>query len=112
MHGRSRVAVCSQRGHNSRPIVRAEMNAGPRMTEQERVPEQQPAPEQAELRNTLYRRLTRGHRRLTPARMLVYRIAVVVGWNLVRLAWRSCRLQPMLGLDAARDVVRESKAVL
>jgi len=73
-------------------------------------PEQ--APEQPELRNTLYRRLTRGQRKLTPARMFVYRVAVVVGLNVVRLAWRSCRLQPMLGLDAAREVVRESKAVL
>ena len=39
-----------------------------------RVTEEQAAPEEPELRNTLYRRLTRGQRRLTRARLLVYRV--------------------------------------
>jgi lysophospholipid acyltransferase (LPLAT)-like uncharacterized protein len=69
-------------------------------------------PEQQELRNTLYRRVTRGQRKLTPARLALYRVAVVVGWAVVRLSWRTCRLQPMPGLDAARAVVGEAKAVL
>jgi lysophospholipid acyltransferase (LPLAT)-like uncharacterized protein len=69
-------------------------------------------PEQQELRNTLYRRVTRGRRRLTPARMALYRVAVVVGWALVRLFWRTCRIHELVGLEAALATVRESKAVL
>ena len=45
--------------------------------------EEEAAPEEPELRNTLYRRLTRGQRRLTRGRMLVYRIAVLVAWGLL-----------------------------
>ena len=30
-------------------------------------------------KNTLYRKIGKGRRRLTPARMLMYRVAVVVG---------------------------------
>jgi lysophospholipid acyltransferase (LPLAT)-like uncharacterized protein len=69
-------------------------------------------PEQQELRNTLYRRVTRGQRRLTPARMLLYRVAVVVGWAIVRFFWRTCRIETFVGLDVALATVRESKAVL
>ena len=57
--------------------------------------EEETAPEERELRNTLYRRLTRGQRKLTRGRMLVYRIAVFVGWGLLRFFWNTCRLMPV-----------------
>jgi len=69
-------------------------------------------PEQQELRNTLYRRVTRGQRRLTPTRMFVYRIAVAIGWTIIRFFYRTCRVQSWVGLDAAQKIVSESKAIL
>jgi lysophospholipid acyltransferase (LPLAT)-like uncharacterized protein len=70
------------------------------------------APEQHELRNTLYRKVTRGNRRLTRGRMLVYRIAVVIAWQLVRFFWATCRLHAVPGRERARAAVRESKSVI
>ena len=69
-------------------------------------------PEPGELRNTLYRKVTRGKRRLTPARLLVYRIAVFLGWHLGRMFWATCRIERTTGLEAARAAVRESRAVI
>jgi lysophospholipid acyltransferase (LPLAT)-like uncharacterized protein len=64
------------------------------------------------LQNTLYRKVTRGRRRLTPVRMWMYRVAVVVGWWLVRLFWATCRIHRVIGIDAARATVRASKSVI
>ena len=72
--------------------------------------ETQPPPEQQELRNTLYRRVTRGQRRLTPARLMMYRVAVVVGWTVVRFFWRTCRIRTFVGLDTALATVRDATA--
>ena len=51
-----------------------------------------PPSQPPELRNTLYRRVTRGNRRLTRGRLLLYRIAVVAAWTLVRFFWATCRV--------------------
>jgi hypothetical protein len=69
-------------------------------------------PEQPQPRNTLYRKVTRGNRRLTRGRMLAYRIAVVVAWNLVRFFWATCRVHATPGLERARAAVRESRSVI
>jgi hypothetical protein len=69
-------------------------------------------PEQQQLRNTLYRKVTRGHRRLSRGRMLVYRMAVFVAWRLIHLFWVTCRVQRVLGLEQARATVRESRSVI
>ena len=74
--------------------------------------EEETAPEERELRNTLYRRLTRGQRKLTRGRMLVYRIAVFVGWGLLRFFWSTCRLMPVAGLDVARETLRVHRSVI
>jgi lysophospholipid acyltransferase (LPLAT)-like uncharacterized protein len=71
------------------------------------TPPGQPPP-----RNTLYRKVTRGNRRLTRGRMLVYRVAVAVAWHLGRFIWATCRIHRTLGLDVARATVRESRAVI
>ncbi len=70
------------------------------------------APEQQELRNTLYRKVTRGHRRLTRGRVLLYRVAVVVAWQLVRFFWSTCRIQARPGFERAQAAVRESKSLI
>ena len=69
-------------------------------------------PEQQELRNTLYRKVKRGRRELTPARMLVYRVAVVLAWWLVRFFWSTCRIHARPGYERARAAVRESKSLI
>jgi lysophospholipid acyltransferase (LPLAT)-like uncharacterized protein len=67
---------------------------------------------QEPLRNTLYRRVTKGQRRLTPGRMLMYRVAVAIGWAVIRMLWATCRVTHVSGLEAARQAVRESKSLI
>jgi hypothetical protein len=62
--------------------------------------------------NTLYRKVTRGRRRLTRGRMLLYRIAVAIAWRLGRFMWWSCRVQRILGLDEVRSALSDSRAVI
>lgn len=62
--------------------------------------------------NTLYRKVTRGRRRLTRGRMLLYRLAVAIAWRLGRFMWWSCRVQRILGLDEVRGALSESRAVI
>jgi lysophospholipid acyltransferase (LPLAT)-like uncharacterized protein len=66
----------------------------------------------APLRNTFYRRLTKAQRRLTPARMFLYRVAVALGWAIIRTLWATCRVTCVGGLESARQAVRESKALI
>jgi lysophospholipid acyltransferase (LPLAT)-like uncharacterized protein len=74
--------------------------------------EQDTGPENEELRNTLYRKVKRGKRRLTRGRLLAYRVAVVVAYRLGRFLWWSVRMQRPIGLERARAAVRESRAVI
>ncbi|HSQ69509.1 MAG TPA: lysophospholipid acyltransferase family protein [Steroidobacteraceae bacterium] len=67
---------------------------------------------QQQPRNTLYRKVTRGKRQLTRGRLLVYRVAVTVAWWLGRFLWWSVRVHRVIGLEAARTAVRESKSVI
>jgi lysophospholipid acyltransferase (LPLAT)-like uncharacterized protein len=69
-------------------------------------------PEFQELRNTLYRKVTRGKRRLTRGRLLVYRVAVAIGYWLGRFIWASCRMQSPIGLERARAAVREHESLI
>ncbi|HET9329596.1 MAG TPA: DUF374 domain-containing protein, partial [Steroidobacteraceae bacterium] len=60
--------------------------------------------DEGRLRNTLYRTATRSSRRMTPARRLLYRIAVPVALALIRAWWFTCRVVRVEGvehLDAA-----------
>jgi hypothetical protein len=74
--------------------------------------EEADSPERQELRNTLYRKVKRGRRQLTPGRMLVYRIAVVVAWQLIRFFWATCRIHARPGFERAQAAVRESKSLI
>jgi hypothetical protein len=69
-------------------------------------------PELEELRNTLYRKVTRGKRRLTRGRLMLYRAAVVIGYWAGRFVWASCRMQSPIGLERARQSVLESRSVI
>ncbi|MGO9802698.1 MAG: lysophospholipid acyltransferase family protein [Steroidobacteraceae bacterium] len=51
------------------------------------------------LRNTLYRTATRSGRRMTRTRRMLYAIAVPVGAALIRLFWRTCRVERVAGLE-------------
>lgn len=66
----------------------------------------------AELRNTLYRKVTRGKRRLTRSRLLLYRIAVQVAWWVARAIWATCRIVNVTGREAAAQAVRETKSLI
>lgn len=55
------------------------------------------------LRNTIYRRVTRSHRRMGAGRRWLYRLAAPAVLGLMRLWWRSCRIVAVDGeqhLDA------------
>ncbi len=69
-------------------------------------------PELDELRNTLYRKVTKGKRRLTRGRLAMYRVAVAIGYWIGRFFWASCRTQPPLGLERARQAVRDNRSVI
>jgi hypothetical protein len=64
------------------------------------------------LRNTLYRKVTKGRRQLTAGRMLMYRVAVAVAWWAIRAVWATCRVSHVAGLDVARQAVRDSKSLI
>ena len=56
------------------------------------------------LRNTLYRTTTRSGRRMTPARRLLYAMAVPLAIGLIRMWWRLCpvvRIEGLQHLDEA-----------
>jgi hypothetical protein len=85
-------------GHNSGPNARLSLNIArdsARSSTSSRT-----GTEQQELRNTLYRRLTRPAQAHARARMFVYRVAVVVGWNIVRLC--VAQLSPATDAGARR----------
>jgi len=66
----------------------------------------------APLQNTLYRKVTKGRRRLTRGRLVVYRVAVAVAWALIRALWSTCRVTSVSGLDGARQAVQQSKSLI
>jgi lysophospholipid acyltransferase (LPLAT)-like uncharacterized protein len=66
----------------------------------------------APLKNTLYRKVTRGNRRLTRGRLLLYRVAVLIAWWLVRAIWASCRVTHVSGKAAAEQAARDLKSLI
>jgi lysophospholipid acyltransferase (LPLAT)-like uncharacterized protein len=51
------------------------------------------------LRNTIYEQQTRSARRLTPARLFLYRLLVPIASSLLRLVWRWSRVRRVLGAE-------------
>jgi lysophospholipid acyltransferase (LPLAT)-like uncharacterized protein len=54
---------------------------------------------------------TKSQRRLTPARLFVYRIAALVAYAIIETLWRTCRLR-FTGLDRLTTLVHEQGAVV
>jgi len=52
-----------------------------------------------ELRNTLYKKVTRSDRRMTRSRRLAYLIAVQLGLAIIRLWWLTCRVVRVSGAE-------------
>ncbi|HET7201955.1 MAG TPA: lysophospholipid acyltransferase family protein [Steroidobacteraceae bacterium] len=70
------------------------------------------SPAHEPLRNTLYRRVTKGRRKLTSARVLLYRVAVAIAWATIRALWATCRVTHVAGLEGARRAVRDSRSLI
>jgi lysophospholipid acyltransferase (LPLAT)-like uncharacterized protein len=51
------------------------------------------------LRNTIYEQQTRSARRLTPARLFLYRLLVPMASSVLRLVWRWSRVRQVLGAE-------------
>jgi len=59
-----------------------------------------------------YRQVTGAIRRLTPLRKWAYRLALPLALGLVRLLWRSYRVERVIGDDRLNAALRESGAVI
>lgn len=64
------------------------------------------------LRNTVYRTATRSGRRMTPARRLLYRIAVPLGIGLIRAWWRTCRVVRVEGLSHLEEALARAPSLV
>ena len=63
-----------------------------------------PEPDDGGLRNSFYRKVTRSGRRMTPARRLLFRLAVPLANGIIRVWWLTCRVVQVRGtqhLEAA-----------
>lgn len=69
-------------------------------------------PEQPPLRNTLYDRKTRSKRRLTRARLLLYRLAVPLAVGIVRLWWAMLPRVTVVGGGNLDGAIAVHKAVI
>jgi lysophospholipid acyltransferase (LPLAT)-like uncharacterized protein len=58
-----------------------------------------PEPDGGGLRNTFYRKVTRSGRSMTPARRLLYRLAVPLGLGIIRAWWLMCRVVEVRGAE-------------
>jgi lysophospholipid acyltransferase (LPLAT)-like uncharacterized protein len=67
---------------------------------------------QEPLRNTLYRKVTKGRRKLTRGRLLMYRAAVTIAWLLIRAIWASCRIAHVGGRESAARAVRDTGSLI
>ena len=64
------------------------------------------------LKNTIYRTSTRSSRRMTPARRLLYRIAVPAGIVLIRLWWRTARAVSVHGMEHLEAALRGAPSLV
>ena len=65
-----------------------------------------------ELRNTIYRAVTRSGRRMTAARRLLYRIAVPLGVGIIRLWWLSCRVVRVAGDEHVQQALAKAPSLV
>lgn len=65
-----------------------------------------------DLRNTLYRRLTRSGRKMTRGRSLAYRILAPVGYGLVKFWWGMCRVVHVTGRENLTAALAQSPSLI
>ena len=70
------------------------------------------ADDEPELKNTIYRTHTRSGRRMTPARRLLYRVAVPLGYGIIRLWWRTARVVGVLGLEHLEAALKRAPSLV
>jgi len=68
--------------------------------------------EEGRLRNTLYRTTTRSSRRMTPARRLLYQLAVPLALGLVRLWWLTCRVVRVEGVSHLDEALARAPSLV
>jgi lysophospholipid acyltransferase (LPLAT)-like uncharacterized protein len=64
------------------------------------------------LRNTLYRNITRSGRRMTPARRLLYRLAVPLALAIIRLWWFTCRVVRVEGVPYLEEALARAPSLV
>jgi lysophospholipid acyltransferase (LPLAT)-like uncharacterized protein len=64
------------------------------------------------LRNTVYRTTTRSGRRMTPARRILYAIAVPLAIGLIRTWWRLCRVVRIEGLEHLEEALGRAPSLV
>jgi hypothetical protein len=67
---------------------------------------------EGELRNTIYRATTRSSRRMTPARRLLYRIAVPLGLAIIRMWFRLSRQVSVTGVEYLEAALAKAPSVV
>lgn len=69
-------------------------------------------PDGGGLRNTIYEQQTRSGRRLTRRRLLLYRSLLPFGLALLRLLWRCCRVEAVLGADHIAQALKSGSSFI
>jgi lysophospholipid acyltransferase (LPLAT)-like uncharacterized protein len=64
------------------------------------------------LRNTLYRTTTRSGRRMTPARRLLYRLAVPLAAAIIRTWWFTCRVVRVEGVSHLEEALAHAPSLV
>ena len=70
------------------------------------------ADDEPELKNTIYRTHTRSGRRMTPARRVLYRVAVPLGYGIIRLWWRTARVVGVLGVEHLEAALKRAPSLV
>jgi lysophospholipid acyltransferase (LPLAT)-like uncharacterized protein len=71
-----------------------------------------PDPDGGGLRNTFYRKTTRSGRSMTPARRLLYRLAVPLATGIIRGWWRLCRVVEVQGAQHLDEALAKAPSLV
>jgi lysophospholipid acyltransferase (LPLAT)-like uncharacterized protein len=64
------------------------------------------------LKNSFYRKITRSSRRMTPARRLLYKVAVPVGLGIIKVWTGTCRVVRVLGLEHLEAALAKASSLV
>jgi lysophospholipid acyltransferase (LPLAT)-like uncharacterized protein len=69
-------------------------------------------PDDGGLRNSFYRKVTRSGRRMTPARRLLYRLAVPLAIGIIRTWWFTCRVVKVQGAQYLDEALAKAPSLV